>query len=103
MEFKNSTEGAVFRVLRNAPPSHYLLNMQSFSSLNNLNKFISDNFDAGDFKWYVILFPNRHNEGKGKNISIYLSYDWSFNAKLFVNFILPVKNQRTGPHIEKKG
>ncbi|XP_031253462.1 ubiquitin carboxyl-terminal hydrolase 15-like [Pistacia vera] len=250
MEFKNSTEGAVLRVLRNAPPSHYLLNIQSFSSLNNLNKFISDNFDAGGFewklclypngdkenkgeghisvylelaemsslpigweinvifnffvfdqlqdkyvtiqdgrirrfhsmstewgfsrfldletfrnpsngylikdtcvfgaevflvkntfkgeflskmedpathyhtwvvknftaltdkkcisesfgpyKWYVVLFPNGHNEGKGKNISIYLSYDRSFNAKLFVNFILRVKNQKTGPHIEKK-
>ncbi|KAJ0049010.1 hypothetical protein Pint_16583 [Pistacia integerrima] len=73
MEFKNSTEGAVFRVLRNAPPSHYLLNIQSFSSLNNLNKFISNNFDAGDFKWKLCLYPNGDKENKGEgHISVYL-------------------------------
>ncbi|KAJ0049016.1 hypothetical protein Pint_16585 [Pistacia integerrima] len=54
MEFKNSTEGAVLRVLRNAPPSHYLLNIQSFSSLNNLNKFISDNFDLWGLRMEIV-------------------------------------------------
>ncbi|KAJ0105028.1 hypothetical protein Patl1_19247 [Pistacia atlantica] len=73
MEFKNSTEGAVLRVLRNAPPSHYLLNIQSFSSLNNLNKFISDNFDAGGFEWKLCLYPNGDKENKGEgHISVYL-------------------------------
>ncbi|KAJ0104659.1 hypothetical protein Patl1_17647 [Pistacia atlantica] len=73
MEFKNSIEGAVLRVLRNAPPSHYLLNIQSFSSLNNLNKFISDNFDAGGFEWKLCLYPNGDKENKGEgHISVYL-------------------------------
>ncbi|KAJ0106390.1 hypothetical protein Patl1_19740 [Pistacia atlantica] len=67
MEFKDSTEGAVLRVLRNAPPSHYLLKVQSFSSLNNLNKFISDNFDAGGFKWKLCLYPNGDKENKGED------------------------------------
>ncbi|KAJ0049017.1 hypothetical protein Pint_16588 [Pistacia integerrima] len=67
MEFKNSTEGAVLRVLRDAPPSHYLLKIQSFSSLTNLNKFISNNFDAGGFKWKLCLYPNGDKENKGED------------------------------------
>lgn len=51
----------------------------------------------------VILFPNGNKDGKGKSISVYLSYDQSFKGKLFVDFILRVKNQKSGPHIEKKG
>ncbi|XP_031262923.1 ubiquitin carboxyl-terminal hydrolase 12-like, partial [Pistacia vera] len=73
MEFKNSREGVVLRVLRDAPPSHYLLKIQSFSSVKNLNKFTSNDFDSGGFKWKLCLYPNGDKENKGEgHISIYL-------------------------------
>ncbi|XP_031261665.1 ubiquitin carboxyl-terminal hydrolase 12-like isoform X2 [Pistacia vera] len=95
MEFKNSTEGAVLRVLRDAPPSHYLLKIQSFSSLTNLNKFISNNFDAGGFKWKLCLYPNGDKENKGEgHISIYLelakmsSFQIGWEINMIFNFFV---------------
>ncbi|KAJ0042321.1 hypothetical protein Pint_18345 [Pistacia integerrima] len=89
MEFKNSREGVILRVLRDAPPSHYLLKIHSFSSFSNINKFISDNFDAGGFQWKLCLYPNgdKENHGEG-HISVYLeltemsslSIGWEINV-----------------------
>ncbi|KAJ0100392.1 hypothetical protein Patl1_21010 [Pistacia atlantica] len=89
MEFKNSREGVILRVLRDAPPSHYLLKINSFSSFSNINKFISENFDAGGFQWKLFLYPNgdKENHGKG-HISVYLelaemsslSIGWEINV-----------------------
>ncbi|XP_031253466.1 ubiquitin carboxyl-terminal hydrolase 12-like [Pistacia vera] len=76
-------------MLRDVPPSHYLLKFQSFSSLNNLNKFISDKFDAGGFKWKLCLYPNGDKKIKGEgHISVYLELaemsslptGWEINA-----------------------
>ncbi|KAK0594862.1 hypothetical protein LWI29_001324 [Acer saccharum] len=67
-EFKDDWHGymAAESILlgRNAPPSHYLMEIESFSLLKASNiEFTSDNFDAGDYKW--------SKNGKDR-ISIYL-------------------------------
>ncbi|XP_044465980.1 uncharacterized protein LOC123196145 isoform X2 [Mangifera indica] len=58
MELKKSAEGTFLRVFRDVPPSHYLLKIQSFSSLKIFKKFVSQKFDAGDYKWKFCLYPN---------------------------------------------
>ncbi|KAJ0049015.1 hypothetical protein Pint_16584 [Pistacia integerrima] len=96
---KNTFKGEFLSKMEDPATHYHTWVVKNFTALTD-KKCISESF--GPYKWYVVLFPNGHNEGKGKNISIYLSSDRSFNAKLFVNFILRVKNQKTGPHIEKK-
>ncbi|XP_044465985.1 ubiquitin C-terminal hydrolase 13-like [Mangifera indica] len=73
--------------------------VKNFTKLKD-ERHISESF--GPYKWNVILFPNGNKDGEGKSILIYLSYDQSFKGKLLVDFILRVKNQKSGPHIEKK-
>ncbi|KAL5757698.1 hypothetical protein ACOSP7_020309 [Xanthoceras sorbifolium] len=43
----------------NAPPSHYLFKIESFSSLSksSIVKFCSDDFEAGGYKWKLWIFP----------------------------------------------
>ncbi|KAJ0106147.1 hypothetical protein Patl1_19739 [Pistacia atlantica] len=97
---KNTFKGEFLSKMKDPTTHYHTWVVKNFTALTN-KKCISESF--GPYKRYVVLFPIGHNEGKGKNISIYLSHDQSFNAKLFVNFIMRVKNQMTGPHIEKKG
>ncbi|KAJ0042337.1 hypothetical protein Pint_18305 [Pistacia integerrima] len=62
-------------MLRDTPSSHYLLKIQSFSSLNNLNKFISYSliFDFHLQLQKIVSYPKRDKENKGEgHISIYL-------------------------------
>lgn len=44
---------AVFTSVSDAPPSHYIVKLQSFSLLtkNNIEKYISADFQAGGYKW----------------------------------------------------
>ncbi|KAJ0106146.1 hypothetical protein Patl1_19738 [Pistacia atlantica] len=97
---KNTFKGEFLSKMKDPTTHYHTWVVKNFTALTN-KKCISESFRP--YKRYVVLFPIGHNEGKGKNISVYLSHDQSFNAKLFVNFIMRVKNQMTGPHIEKKG
>ncbi|XP_052170030.1 MATH domain and coiled-coil domain-containing protein At3g58370-like [Diospyros lotus] len=61
---------------REAPPIHYLLKIQSFNSLSRscLEKYSSDTFDVGDYKWRLKIYPrgNKDRGGQG-HISIFLT------------------------------
>ncbi|KAL3505558.1 hypothetical protein ACH5RR_030940, partial [Cinchona calisaya] len=51
-----------------APPTHYIVKLESFSLLrkNNIEKYISSDFEAGGYKWKLIIYPNGN---KTKNVS----------------------------------
>ncbi|KAK4838396.1 hypothetical protein QYF36_013434 [Acer negundo] len=66
--------------------------------------YVSESF--GCYKWNIILYPNGTVEGEGNSISLFLDMSLSsilLNTKLFVKFILRVKQQKmNGKHIEYK-
>ncbi|XP_052171219.1 uncharacterized protein LOC127787288 [Diospyros lotus] len=60
---------------REAPPTHYLLKIQSFNSFTrSLEKYSSDKFEVGDYKWRLTIYPggNKDRGGQG-HISIFLT------------------------------
>ncbi|KAL5755879.1 hypothetical protein ACOSQ2_020625 [Xanthoceras sorbifolium] len=59
----------------NAPPSHYLFKIKSFSQLSksSVEKVCSDDFEAGGYKWKLRIYPTGDKSRNVKdNISIYL-------------------------------
>ncbi|KAL5757696.1 hypothetical protein ACOSP7_020307 [Xanthoceras sorbifolium] len=67
-------------------------------------KFVSESF--GYYKWNVLLCPNGNGRGKGNCISIFLEVPRSSipaNTKLFLKYILRVKDQKNGKHVYTEG
>ncbi|THG15921.1 hypothetical protein TEA_008956 [Camellia sinensis var. sinensis] len=99
MEKKPCNDGLaeVSRSVRDLRPAHYLFKIESFSILleEKIEKYESDDFQAGGYKWELCLYPNGNNKGNGKDhISLYLvikdtdnlPHGWEVNVqfKLFV-------------------
>ncbi|KAL5539700.1 hypothetical protein UlMin_044564 [Ulmus minor] len=90
---------------RDTPPSHYLLKLESFSSLSkaSVEKYRSD-FEAGGYKWELSIYPTGDKERDGEDhISIYLELmetssfanGWEVNA--IFNFF--VYNQKQDKYV----
>ncbi|XP_022760771.1 MATH domain and coiled-coil domain-containing protein At3g58370-like [Durio zibethinus] len=62
----------VARSISEESPSHYILKIQSFSLLikNGIEKYESGEFEAGGYKWKLLLYPNGN---KSKNVKEHLS------------------------------
>ncbi|XP_057990311.1 uncharacterized protein LOC110672902 [Hevea brasiliensis] len=65
---------------RNAPPSHYTLKIESFSQLckilkkTGLEKYESDVFESGGYKWKLVLYPSGNvKRGGNDHISLYVA------------------------------
>ncbi|XP_058740701.1 uncharacterized protein LOC131612989 [Vicia villosa] len=74
-------------------------------SLANLDKYESESFVGGDYKWKLLLYPNGNVEGKGLCVSLFLALDVStvpVNTKLVVSGTLRAKDQITGQHAQRK-
>ncbi|KAK1560140.1 hypothetical protein Q3G72_022751 [Acer saccharum] len=86
-------DGAILRG-RDNPPSHYWFKIESFSLLSRtLDKYSSDKFDAGGFKWNLSIYPNGDKSKNVKDhISIYLdlvetsSFSACWEVNVIVNF-----------------
>ncbi|KAL3714585.1 hypothetical protein ACJRO7_006488 [Eucalyptus globulus] len=62
--------------IRDVAPTHYVLKIESFSlfAKNNKLKYESNEFEAGGYKWKLILYPNGDKSRNGEDhISIYLA------------------------------
>ncbi|KAK3220056.1 hypothetical protein Dsin_014026 [Dipteronia sinensis] len=59
---------------RNAPPSHYMIKIESFSLLQtSVNVFSSEEFDVGGYKWKMSIYPTGNYSRNGEDhISVYL-------------------------------
>ncbi|XWS08433.1 hypothetical protein CRYUN_Cryun40dG0002100 [Craigia yunnanensis] len=68
----SSNQDEVARSISEAAPSHYLLKIQSFSLLtkNGIEKYESGEFEAGGYKWKLVLYPNGN---KSRNVKEHLS------------------------------
>ncbi|KAA8543126.1 hypothetical protein F0562_021379 [Nyssa sinensis] len=61
---------------RDAPPTHFLFKIESFSSLSkaSIERYSSEKFDAGDYKWKLSIYPNGNKKENGQDhISMYLA------------------------------
>ncbi|WCJ18790.1 TRAF-like family protein [Euphorbia peplus] len=62
---------------RDAPAVHFIWKIKSFSQLSEIakktgqGKYMSDEFEAGEYKWKLVLHPNGKTNGEG-HISLYL-------------------------------
>ncbi|KAK9266338.1 hypothetical protein L1049_012669 [Liquidambar formosana] len=80
----NETAGIV-RVLRDVPPAHYILKIESFSLLaaTQVEKYESGDFEASGYKWRLSLYPNGNRKRNGNDhISLYLTMSATNNLPL---------------------
>ncbi|KAI3676886.1 hypothetical protein L1987_86500 [Smallanthus sonchifolius] len=69
------TQGAS-RSTSEAPPAHYILNIQQFSALtkHNVERYESNEFEAGGYKWMLVIHPNGNkSKNAGEFLSVYLA------------------------------
>lgn len=71
----NDDAVGVLRTIRDAQPAHYLFKIESFSVLTeeNIEKYESDDFEVGGYKWELCFYPNGNKKRNGDgHISLYL-------------------------------
>ncbi|KAH9753429.1 TRAF-like family protein [Citrus sinensis] len=76
MENDFADQVAISRSISNVPPAHFLLKIETFSSLveNNVENCESLEFDAGGYKWKLVVYPNGNkNKNVKDHISLYLA------------------------------
>ncbi|KAL3750473.1 hypothetical protein ACJRO7_011473 [Eucalyptus globulus] len=64
------------RMVSATPPAQYVVKIQSYSSLskNSVGKYESGVFQAGGYKWKLVLYPNGNKSKNVKDhVSLYLS------------------------------
>ncbi|KAL9154723.1 hypothetical protein ABFS82_10G134800 [Erythranthe guttata] len=83
---------------RDFSPTHFMTKIESFSLLSvyDIEKYETREFEAGDYKWRLVIYPNVHcqNKEKRNHISVYLAMvdtsslpvNWEFNA-IFTIFL----------------
>ncbi|KAL9273266.1 MATH domain and coiled-coil domain-containing protein [Drosera capensis] len=75
----NVQDSKIIRLVREAPPAHYLLEIESFASLKNsvsqayTTLFESTEFEAASHKWVLVIYPAGNKDDDGvDHISLYL-------------------------------
>ncbi|XP_047333322.1 uncharacterized protein LOC124936843 isoform X2 [Impatiens glandulifera] len=69
--------------------------VKSFSNLQ-LERYESDAFNCGDYKWRIRIYPNGNGEGKGNSISTFLCLDETtlpLDTKVCANVKFCIKNE----------
>ncbi|KAM0965889.1 hypothetical protein TB2_021397 [Malus domestica] len=103
----NLDQGGISRSYSVSPATHYTLKLESFSMLKELtgdHRFESDEFEAGGYKWKLVIFPygNKKKNVEG-HISIYLQMartdslqpDW----EVYVDFRVCLLDQEKGTYV----
>ncbi|KAH9687446.1 TRAF-like family protein [Citrus sinensis] len=97
---------AVSRSISHVPPAHFLLKIQTFSSLleNNVESYESSEFNVGSHKWKLVVYPNGNKKKKVKDhISLYLamadSSSFGSGWEVFVIFRLFVHDQNEDTYL----
>ncbi|XP_010524595.1 PREDICTED: MATH domain and coiled-coil domain-containing protein At3g27040 [Tarenaya hassleriana] len=67
-----SDQDEVVRSVSEAPPTHYTVKIESFSLLakHSIDKYETESFEAGGYKWKLALYPNGN---KNKNVKDHVS------------------------------
>ncbi|RZC20227.1 MATH domain and coiled-coil domain-containing protein At3g58370-like isoform X2 [Glycine soja] len=91
---------------RDLPPAHYLFKIESYSELMNtgVEKYETNVFQAGGYKWRLILYPSGNIKSNGNGyVSLYLAIadteKLSSGWEVDVNFKLFVFNQKNNNYL----
>ncbi|KDO37728.1 hypothetical protein CISIN_1g041274mg, partial [Citrus sinensis] len=91
----------ISRSISHVPPAHFILKIEAFSSLveNDVEKYGSLEFDAGGYKWKLVVYPNGNkNENVKDHISVYLAMvdtsSFGLGWEVYVIFRLFVLDQK---------
>ncbi|XP_015899311.3 uncharacterized protein LOC107432642 [Ziziphus jujuba] len=66
----------VSRLISVAPPTHYTFKINNFSLLakNSIDRYESGEFQAGGYKWKLVVYPNGNkNKNEKDHVSVYLA------------------------------
>ncbi|BFG14823.1 hypothetical protein CerSpe_010970 [Prunus speciosa] len=99
----NSDQHGVSRSFSKSPPTHYTLKIESFSELieNSVDKYESEEFEAGGYRWKLVLHPNGNKtRDVEEHISLYLEMSGTdslqFGWEVFVGFRFYLLDQKKG-------
>ncbi|XP_020423023.1 MATH domain and coiled-coil domain-containing protein At3g58210 [Prunus persica] len=88
------------------PPTHYTLKIESFSLLkkHSADRFESGEFDAGGYKWKLVVYPNGYKKKNVEDhISVYLEMAGAESLEtgweVFVDFRLFLLDQNKGIYL----
>ncbi|CAB4293036.1 unnamed protein product [Prunus armeniaca] len=88
------------------PPTHYTLKIESFSLLkkHSADRFESGEFDAGGYKWKLVVYPNGYEKKNVEDhISVYLEMAGAESLEtgweVFVDFRLFLLDQNKGIYL----
>ncbi|KAK7268874.1 hypothetical protein RIF29_21583 [Crotalaria pallida] len=88
------------RSISNSSPTHYVVKIQSFSLLtkNSIERYESGEFEAGGYKWKLVLYPSGNKKKNVKDyVSLYLALDEASSLQpgweIYVNFRLFLHDQ----------
>ncbi|KAL3641582.1 hypothetical protein CASFOL_012397 [Castilleja foliolosa] len=97
---------------REASPAHFRVKIDSFSLLNKhgIDKVETRQFEAGGYKWRLVMYPNGHGTGKDDKagyVSVYLAItnttalplNWEVNA----TFSICLFNHVSGNYVYSLG
>ncbi|KAG5044057.1 hypothetical protein AAZX31_03G191800 [Glycine max] len=99
---KTTTKGDCLSMIHGPIPLSHSWKFDNFS-LAKLDKYESESFVGGNYRWKLILYPNGIVEGKGNSISLFLTLEVSTlppNTKLVVECTLRAKKQISGHHAQ---
>ncbi|KAK7337422.1 hypothetical protein VNO77_17996 [Canavalia gladiata] len=100
---KTTNKGDCLSMIHGPVPISYSWKLTNFS-LAKLDKYESESFVGGDYKWNLLIYPNGIVEGKGNSISLFLELEVSTlppNTKLVVDCTIRVKDQISGKHAQQ--
>ncbi|PQM33535.1 MATH domain and coiled-coil domain-containing protein [Prunus yedoensis var. nudiflora] len=87
-----------------SPPIHYTLKIESFSLLKKLYRFESGEFDAGGYRWKLVVYPKGYKKKNVEDhISVYLEMAGAESLEtgweVFVDFRLFLLDQNKGIYL----
>ncbi|KAK7363417.1 hypothetical protein VNO77_05560 [Canavalia gladiata] len=99
-------QDGISRSVVDVPPAHYVVKVQLFSLLtkNSIERYESGNFEAGGYKWKLVLYPNGNKSKNVKDhISLYLALDEASSLhhgwEIYVNFRLFLHDQNNDNYL----
>ncbi|XP_027349395.1 probable inactive serine/threonine-protein kinase fnkC [Abrus precatorius] len=101
---KTTNKGDCLSMIHGPATFSYTWKFNNFS-IAKLDKYESEPFAGGNYKWKLLLYPDGVVEGKGNSISLFLVLEVSTlppNTKLIADCIVRAKDQISGQHAQQK-
>ncbi|KAE9609980.1 putative ubiquitinyl hydrolase 1 [Lupinus albus] len=96
----------IARSISDSSPAHYIVKVQSFSLLtkNSIERYESGEFQAGGYKWKLVLHPSGNkNKNVKDHVSLYLALDEATSLQpgweIYVDFRLFLHDQNKDTYL----